>query len=253
MKYQGDWIAATISLRSFQWFQYVTVTALVFLGTFHYIYIEYSDPNPFHRVTRLFDVGKEASVTTAFATLNLFVSSILLYAIYCLSKFRCDKVAVYWLILCVIFVMLSVDETASIHERMGPLNRFIGLEFSQLTYNKWVVSGAIFTGVVFLFFIPFLLSLPRKTALLILLSGGIFVSGALGLEFLGALMLNSGFVAGRHEFIYEVRRLFEEGFELYGIALFNCTLFAYLTPSTIGINFAGHADQPPLPPGSNPD
>ena len=237
MKYEGEWIATTVSLRAFQRFQYGAVTLLILLGTIHYLMREFVEPSALHKLARFFDVGQEDTITTAFATLNLFVSSILLFAVYSISKFRCERIAIYWLILCLLFVLLSVDETASIHEKAGRLDRFTGLESLGIAYNKWVVYGAIFAGAVLLFFIPFLLALPRRVAGMILLSGGIFITGALGFEFLGAMMLQTGFVEDRGELIYAIRRLFEEGFELYGIALFNCTLFAILTPSTIGINF----------------
>jgi hypothetical protein len=238
LKYQGERVSTTISLRAFQRFQYGVVTVLVILGTVHYLLREFVEPTTIHQITTLFDVGKEQSITTAFATLNLFVASILLFAVYVISKFRCERIAIYWLILCIIFVLLSIDETATIHEKAGRLDGFTGFDAFNSVYTKWVIYGAIFAGAVFFFFIPLLLALPRRTAAMILLSGGIFIIGALGFEYLGGIMLKTGFVEDRSDLIYKVRRLFEEGFELYGIALFNCTLFGLLTPSTVGINFS---------------
>ena len=53
----------------------------------------------------------------------------------------------------------------------------------------------------------------------------IYIIGALGFEFLGAVMLKTGLVDSNKDLLYLIRRIFEEGFEMYGIALFNCALY----------------------------
>lgn len=237
MKYDGEWLASDISLRNFRLVQFGAVAILIAMGTLHYVFREFLEPGTLQRATRFFDVGKEESIPTAFSILNLFVSSLLLYAAYIVSKFRCEKISTYWLILSFIFLYLSIDEAASIHERLGGVTNYIGFVSIEFAHNRWIFLGAIFTTVVFLGFLPFLLALPRRTAALIMLSGGIFVCGALGFETLGGVMLNSGFVSDRSDFIYQIRRVFEESFEMVGIALFNCTLFAHLIPATVGIRF----------------
>ena len=237
MKYQGEWIATALSLRNFQRFQYGAVALLVILGTLHYVFREYLEPLQLHHVTQVFDVGREDSVPTAFSIINLLVSSVLLYALHSVSKFRCEKIARYWLYLCLVFLFLAIDESASIHERTDDLADLIGLANIDFPYNKWVFIGAIFSAVVFFVFIPFLLALPRRLAGLILLAGAIYVTGALGFEAVGGLMLKYGIAQDRMDFIYEMRRIVEEGLEMVGIAFFNCTLFAQLAPCTVGLQF----------------
>ncbi|HMB75939.1 MAG TPA: hypothetical protein VKN76_06040 [Kiloniellaceae bacterium] len=241
MKYQGEWIVTSVSLQNFRRLQFGAVALLIVLGTFHYIVREYFASTHLQQVTRVFDVGKEDSVPTAFSILNLFISSILLYAIYTVSKFRCQRISHYWLFLCFVFLFLSIDEAASLHEKTGGLVSYIGLGSIDFHYNSWVIIGAIFTGIVFLAFLPFLFALPRRTAFLMFLSGAVFISGALGLEAVGGLMLKTGFVADRLDFIYEMRRVAEEGLEMLGIALFNCALFSHLAPATVGFHFRQHS------------
>ena len=67
------------------------------------------------------------------------------------------------------------------------------------------------------------MKLPKRTALAFLLAGGVFVTGAIGFEFAGAVMIHTDF-AQRGDLIYNLRRVLEEGCEMYAIAIFNCTL-----------------------------
>ena len=213
------------------------VTLLVLLGLLHYLYIGFLGRDAFTRLTLLLDLGKENSIPTAFSIINLLISSVLLYFVYCVSKYHGDRVAFYWFALCILFVLLAIDESASIHERAGALERFTGVVLPVPSEHRWVLYGGIFAGAVFLFFLPLLLSIPRATAWLLVLSGAIFICGALGFEILGSWMLQSEF-ASREDLIYDIRRVGEEGLEMYAIALFNCTLFGYLVPGTIGWRFS---------------
>ena len=38
-------------------------------------------------------------------------------------------------------------------------------------------------------------------------------------------MLETGIVGSKQNILYKLRRIFEEGFEIYGIVLFNCALY----------------------------
>ena len=241
MKHHVEFIATTISFRSFRRFQFGVVTLLVLLGLLHYLYIDFFPKDTFTRLTILLDLGKENSIPTAFSIINLLIASVLLYFVSCVSKYRGDRVAFYWFALCILFVLLAIDESASIHERAGALDRLTGVVLPVPSEHRWVLYGGIFAGVVFLFFMPFLLSIPRTTAWLLVLSGAIFVGGALGFEILGSWMLQSEF-ASRKDLIYDIRRVGEEGLEMYAIALFNCTLFRYLVPTTIGWRFGAAGD-----------
>jgi len=241
MKHQVEWVATTISFRSFRCFQFGAVTLLVILGLVHYLYVDSYGGGLVSKITVLFNPGRENSIPTAFSIINLLISSVLLYFVYCLSKYRGERVAFYWLVLCILFVLLSVDEAASIHERAGGLDRFTGVALPVPSEHRWVLYGAIFSGAVFLFFLPFLRAIPRTTAWMLMLSGAMFVSGALGFEVVGSWMLQSGF-ASRADLIYDIRRIFEEGLEMYAIAVFNCTLFGYLVPGTIGWRFSAGGD-----------
>jgi hypothetical protein len=49
---------------------------------------------------------------------------------------------------------------------------------------SWTVPGAIVAGAAGLYFIPFLLKIPRPLAMRFVLAGGVYLGGALGVEVL---------------------------------------------------------------------
>ena len=218
----------SIKSRHFMIFQLAIPVVLIGLSTFHYILHDFYNPGRWADLTLVFDVGRENSLPTAVSALNLFLSAILLYFAFVVDRGK--KTARGWLALSLIFILLSMDEIASFHERLAWLNPVTGLEFGILGTNKWVVYGAIISVIAFLIFIPFLMNLPRKIMMGLIIAGGFFVGGAVGLEFVGAVMLEKEIVSSRDDTLYWFRRLFEEGFEMLGVSILNIVLFGFLSP-----------------------
>ena len=93
-------------------------------------------------------------------------------------------------------------------------------------------------------YVPFLRSLPKKTAILIFLAGTIYVAGALGLELIGGAMVDKAErFSPMYEFglVYEVVAATEELLELIGIATFIFALSDYASRhcKRIGLIFGG--------------
>lgn len=214
-----------ITANEFFRFQFGVVTLLIVMGTFHYVYAGVFGVDTFTKLSRVFDVDRENSIPTVFSIFNLLCSCVLLFIIYIYSKKRGEPGAFHWLILSIIFLGLSFDEGAGFHERLSGL----GL-FTNILDGRWIVYGALFSLAVFLFFIPFLLQIDRRTATLFVLSGAIFVTGAVGFEYLGGWPARFD-----KDFLNQALRIGEESFEMYGIAIFNCTLFARIAAANISV------------------
>ncbi len=215
-----------MSVRSFTRYQYGAVACLTLLGTVHYLVEAGGGGGALPEILELFDPGKESSVTTYFSVINLLVAAALLFVIHRDARARAKPMPWHWLALSLVFVYLSLDEGAAIHERAG--GRFyeaVGLALPLIQTHRWLIAGVLFTVVIGAFFTPFLLRLDAPTRLRFVLAGGIFVAGALGIEFIGAIMINQGGFE-KVDLAYKLRRIGEEGCELLGIALFNCALFA---------------------------
>jgi len=236
---QSSSLELKISRRAFSQLQYLVVSLLLALCAFHYIYTDNYGEDIISKFSNVFDVGREGSIPTVFSSLNLLISSLLLCAIYFDSKRRGQRIANYWLYLCIIFAVLSIDEVAQFHERFHGIQEYTGVLIPVIETHSWLLYGAVSALVLFLFFVPFLLQLDHHTAALFLLSGGIFITGALGFEFIGAWMLHHE-IATRENLIYSIRRIFEEGGEMYGIALFNSTLFKHLVNNRVSLTFMGN-------------
>ncbi|WP_162054628.1 multidrug transporter [Pontibacter pamirensis] len=172
-----------------------------------------------------FHLGKEGNISTYFSTFNLALASILCYVIHSTGK----KATYHWLHLSLLFVFLSVDESAQLHETFGGL---AGSEFNSyleevppLLSWAWMVPYTVFTLLIGLYFLKFTLMLPGKTRNLFYLSGAIFVFAALGLEFCEA---HFDTLYGPDNVVNQFLFPIEELLEMVGVIIFNYALLDYL-------------------------
>ena len=175
-----------------------------------------------YRTMNILDFDHEANIPTLYSTFLLFICSTLLFLI---SKTRKSSGSPYvlWKILGFIFLFLAVDEITMLHERIhAPLQRVFGS--SGIMFFAWLIPYALAVIVLGVLYLRFLMSLPKKTALLFILSGGIFVLGAIGFEMLGGLESKAhGFDTLRYYILYN----FEEVFEMLGVTIFIYSLLSY--------------------------
>ena len=219
-----------IKLKTFCYYQMGIVTLVVSLGLLSYLVIYFTGHKQLLGFARFLDVGSEQSLPTYISTVNLLLVSILLFFIYIYEKEMNNPGKSYWKYLSFVFIFLSVDEAGGIHEIFSRINAVLARsgfmpDFPLLGNHQWVVFGVIFVIIGFIYIVPFLRKLPDKTRFYFVGAGLIYIIGALGFEFLGAVMLKTGLVDSNKDLLYLIRRIFEEGFEMYGIALFNCALY----------------------------
>lgn len=122
----------------------------------------------------------------------------------------------YWQALAAGFLYLSVDEAALLHERIGQRVR-MALELEGSLYFSWVVVGIPAVVVVAVVFLRFLRALPRRTGLAFVVSGALYVGGAVGLEMIGAALVDA---SGYATVPYIAVSTLEEVLELAGATLF---------------------------------
>lgn len=216
-------IVVPIAKKHFTYTQVLIVATILVLSAFGYVFQDATGKHLMGFI-RLIDVGEEESIPTYFSTINLLLSSVLAFLIYRHEKFSGRSIQYYWLALCLLMLYLSIDEAAGIHENFSRVHRRHGIVLPMFETHPWLLYGILFSAVVGGLFIPFLRSLPKKTAMYLMIAGIVFLIGAIGVEFLGGLMLQTGFTE-RGSLVYNLRRVVEEAFEMYGIVIFNCTLF----------------------------
>ncbi len=141
-----------------------------------------------------------------------------------------------WALLGGIFALMAFDEAASFHESlMMPLRN--AFDLTGIFYYSWVIPGAIGVVAIGAYFIPFLLRLPLRSAVLFALAGALYVGGALGFEFFGGALEEA---VGKDTAIYSVSIIFEEGLEIVGLSIFLWALTDHIARvwGAIGVQFA---------------
>lgn len=163
----------------------------------------------------------ELSVPAWYSSLLMFSAGALAFSISAAERRAGLRTANGWFAVAVLFFYFSLDEMVSIHEHfadgipdLGPAN--------ALGVFRWVVVGLALVVIVGALFVPFLLRLPRRTALLLFVGGAVFVTGAVGFELLGAYAEIS---AGFRTFLYYVITSLEEALELAGVLI---TIYAMM-------------------------
>jgi hypothetical protein len=205
-------------------------------------------------LARLFNVGEEANIPTYYSSFILLISSMLLAIIAGAKKRRGERYALHWAVLSIIFLGMSLDETAQIHETSGYVFETLAREYTGFTpsgflYSSWVIPGIVFVLVVGLAYLPFLAHLPRKTCLLFLIAGFLYVGGAVGLEMIGGKIVSaygwenwedwksvadsSNMVGAK--VLANIEQHAEELLEMLGVTVFIYALLSYISSYVGGV------------------
>jgi len=125
---------------------------------------------------RLFDPNGEANIIAWYSASTLLLCSFLLGIIALVKKMNYGDYTRHWGILSLIFLYLSVDEAALIHEMaVKPLRDLFDL--GGFFYYGWIIPAGVAVLVVGLAYLKFLFHLPSKTRWLFLVAGGISLGG----------------------------------------------------------------------------
>ena len=136
---------------------------------------------PFSVLVRLFHLDLENNLPTWYATALHAAAAIGLFAISCREKARKIPVWKSWRVLSLIFLVLSVDEAASIHEVfMMPLKKRFVLDGPL--YFAWVAVYIPLVGALALYLLRWFFSLPSWLRWQSAFAATLFVGGAAGME-----------------------------------------------------------------------
>ena len=174
-----------------------------------------------HASFLIVDFTQEANIPTFFSAVMLIIAA--LAAAANASKDSAAPGAGRWLpgwrALAVIFLFLAVDEAAQIHEQFSRFKIGATGDFAFIDHYSWMLVYVPAAAIAGLAFVPFLRSLPRRTAALLVLSGALYVTGAAGFELIGAWQrVAFGMTSG--DLAVVLRSVAEETIESLGIALY---------------------------------
>lgn len=174
----------------------------------------------------LIDFDYEGNLPSFYSAIAILFAAILL-AIITYNK-TSNKLSHrhHWLFLCLIFFVLSLDEALGLHEELGDFVESMQLfEAKGFLYFAWVVPYGLLLTVFLITYCKFILSLPKKTMLLFVSAGALFIFGALGLETISAKEAD---LNGSSSMLYSVLYTVEELCEMLGIILFIHALLEYM-------------------------
>jgi hypothetical protein len=190
---------------------------------------------------RLLNLNNEGNIPSWYSSLSLLLSSGLLAAIGLEKRAQRAPFATHWMILAGIFVYLSLDEAAEIHE-MG-MDLLASFHLTGHLYYSWVILGGLFVTIVGISYLRFLGHLPVTTMRLFLVSGSLYVGGAIGIEMIGA---HWDFLHGQESLTYALLVALEETMEMSGIAVFIHTLCSYIEQESHEIRLIFDSHPPAL-------
>jgi hypothetical protein len=174
----------------------------------------------------LFFIDREKNFPTMFQVTVLLFDTVLLFTIAYLRKKEVKSYFPHWMGLAFGFLFMSCDEFISLHEMLvKPFNHILGRHRSDMFYFSWVLPGIIVVVVLAIIYIKFLLNLPRKTMLVCLLAGLLYVGGAVGMEMVGGWVVET---FGEMTKQYIIAATIEECLEMAGQILFVYGLLDYL-------------------------
>jgi len=188
----------TIDVKKYMSILYVFAFFFIIAHASLYFYHYHFESLP-RLLLQMFDLDQENNLPTWFSGFILLNVAFFLFAY---SRTENLEKKPYWLILSVGFLALAIDEVAGIHETIN-----------SVTDINWAIPAGILLFVLAAAFVPFLFSLRRGLALLFLLSGLMYVSGAIVVE-----------LASEHNnsdsMVYKMHVAIEEALEMLGVLLF---------------------------------
>lgn len=166
----------------------------------------------------LLDLDTEASLGTWYSSILLFLGGALTL-IQVAGRRERDAWDGWWWFIGIALLMASLDEVAGFHESLNTDPHFTAL------LGQWTVAGAILSAVLGVLVLPFLWRLPMRTRVLLILSGVVYVSGAVGVEFATIGYERDNLL---NTLPYNLWNALEEGLEMAGIILYLYALLDWM-------------------------
>lgn len=185
----------------------------------------------FSRLLNRIDLGFEPSVPAFYSSFALLAAAALLATIAIGEKRRGGRHVWHWGILAVLFAGMSLDEMVMLHELLVNSLRD-SFDLHGVFYFSWVIPGMITVFIVGVSYLGFLSRLDRRTRNLFILAAFLFVGGALGMEMVaGVIVESSGHgveEAGLGAPSHIAAQTIEETAEMLGIVVFIYALLCYI-------------------------
>lgn len=170
----------------------------------------------------LLDVGLEQSLFTWLSVTALFFAAFLFLTCGRAVAAHGGRLRWHWYFLAAIFLLLSLDDSISIHEKISEILES-RIENTGLLHFAWAAPAGLISLGGLIAFIPFIRSFPPRLAMLLGLSAIVFLAGAVGLEMVGGSVAEVDGASLRYRMLTNI----EEALELTGVMMLIYALLSY--------------------------
>ncbi len=171
----------------------------------------------------VFSLSQERNLPTWYSSMLLLACAALLAAMGAGARQARAPFATHWFALGGIFAYISIDESASFHERLNPV-----VDLHGVLYFGWIVPVAALLLALAVVSVPFLRHLHRTVRRRFVIAGAIYVGGALLIELPLGWWTER---AGDHNLVYALLDFVEESMEILGATLFFLALLDHFGES----------------------
>lgn len=170
------------------------------------------------------NLNGEANIPAYFSSIILLAASALLAVIGVTHKTSGAVYWRHWVGLALIFLWLSLDEAAALHElATEPLQAALGTR--GIFFYAWVIPALGLLAVFAVSFWRFYFHLPLDTRRRFTIAAVLYLGGGLGIEFIEAALADA---RGEGDFIYVLLVAAEEMIEMAGVIVFIDALLRYI-------------------------
>lgn len=171
----------------------------------------------------LLDLDKERGIGMLFQVL-LLIGNAALFLIVSKAAAVGKTESGPWLFLSFVFLFLTLDEFAFIHERLMPVMRAL-VGDNGVLYFAWIVPYGLAVAVLAVWIAPKIFRLSPEPRFFFVMAAICYVGGALGMEALGGWRMDViGGASARPELVYELLTTIEESLEMAGLLLLSRAL-----------------------------
>jgi energy-converting hydrogenase Eha subunit E len=161
-----------------------------------------------------FRLDEELSLPPIWAAALMLTIAVLTFRTGRAERASRVRTSLGWTLLGVGFVYLALDEALALHEFFS---RWAVIPDYDFLRHRWLAVGIPAVAVVTLLFTPFLLRVPRPTALRLVVAGAVFLGGAMGVAEEIVRLFFERFVNATT--IHVLSYTMEETFEFLGLML----------------------------------
>jgi hypothetical protein len=177
----------------------------------------------------LFDLDAERNVPTLFSSCLFALNAALFWRAYRAGNETSAREP-FWLVMCVTFVFLAIDEFVGLHEHINvPLAAVLPSSGGGLFRFAWVVPYGVVAALFTMLSLPVLRRIGGRLAAPFVLAGVVYVTGVLGMEMAGGryLELTHQFARDKSP-LYVLLSTAEETLEMAGLVLLVFALLSLL-------------------------